>query len=281
MNYRIDELRDVLREDPSSRQFYQLGEMLRREGGLEEAVAVFRAGLEHHPRYVAAWVSLGRALTALGRHDDAMAAFSRALEIDPENAVAARNLGRSALARGELERAVEALALAVELIPGDETIREELAEARRRLGGRRPFSRPEVILTVAEAEPFAAQPGGGAGALEAVDDVFGAGPEAAGGPAPEAAEAVTAEEPEELPLPTATLARLALEQGDLDLARKTARAVLERDPESAGAWAVLGEVAARETSRAPSGAEDPRAARIAALQRWLGAVKLALEKRAP
>ena len=62
MDYRIEQLRYLLREDPSSRIFFQLGELLRREGDAAEAVEVLESGLERHPRYVAAWVSLGRVL---------------------------------------------------------------------------------------------------------------------------------------------------------------------------------------------------------------------------
>ena len=58
MDYRLEQLRFQLREDPSSRLFFQLGELLRKEGRLEEAVGVLEEGLEKHPRYVAAWVSL-------------------------------------------------------------------------------------------------------------------------------------------------------------------------------------------------------------------------------
>ena len=91
MDERIAELRAELREDPTSRLFYQLGELLRREEAHEEAVRVLRAGLEHNPRYVAAWVALGRSLAALERHEEAEGACARALELDPENAVAATN----------------------------------------------------------------------------------------------------------------------------------------------------------------------------------------------
>ncbi len=128
MDERITELRAELREDPTSRLFYQLGELLRREEAHEEAVRVLRGGLEHHPRYVAAWVALGRSLATLERHDEAEKAGAKALELDPENAVAARMIGESAAARGDLVRAVKGLKLARVLSPRDQDLEDRIAE---------------------------------------------------------------------------------------------------------------------------------------------------------
>ena len=128
MDERITELRAELREDPTSRLFYQLGELLRREEAHEEAVRVLRGGLEHNPRYVAAWVALGRSLAALERHEEAEKAGARALELDPENAVAARMIGESAAARGDLVRAIKGLKLARVLAPRDQDLEDRIAE---------------------------------------------------------------------------------------------------------------------------------------------------------
>jgi len=303
MDYRIEELRVVLREDPTSRQFFQLGEMLRREGELADSAAVLRAGLEHHPRYVAAWVSLGRALAELGSPAEAAEAFAKALEIDPGNAVAARNLGRATAARGDWEEALKAFSLAVQLVPGDEGLEGELAEARRHAAPEEAqpeveaagvtFSRPEILFSMSESDPFEVQPRGDTGIWAVADEVFGGPgePSEAARPAPAempvaAAEGVEAEEPamdlEEptgVPLPTVTLARLALEQRDWDLAERTARAVLEANPGSVEARTIL-EAAQRRA--APGGAVDRAsldARKIDALRGWLNAVKLASESR--
>src|SRR5512136_904315 len=90
---RIAELQRELAGNPGSRQFYQLGELLRRDGRAAEAAAVLRAGLAHHPRYVAAWVSLGRACLDQSRPADSAAALHEALELDAQNPVAWRLLG--------------------------------------------------------------------------------------------------------------------------------------------------------------------------------------------
>ena len=142
MDYRIEQLRFQLREDPSSRAFYQLGELLRRAGDRAEAVEVLRAGLGHHPEYVAAWVSLGRTLYEMERFGESAEALSRALELDPENAVAAQMLGRCGVRLEDWELAVRGFSLAVELIPGDEDLEAELESARARLAFSTRLRRP-------------------------------------------------------------------------------------------------------------------------------------------
>ncbi len=361
MDERIDELRERLREDPSSRQFYQLGELLRREGEDAEAVEVLRAGLEQHPFYVAAWVSLGRALLDLERHEQADEALREALNLDPENAVAARLRGQVAIERGDWLGAVKALKLARALTPGDRELDERIAEVEAHLA-----AAPRTVVALSPEDPFDLAPRGDSGIWVSGDaDVFalpeppappppepvpaaepGAEPFAGDGgdpfaaaaanqePAIAAAEpafkeipraeepfaaepepepkpevevepaAIEAAEPEEafapaepvegdadelleaipetidLPLPTVTLARLALEQGDLELARRTATGVLEQEPGSLEAQELLAAVDQAEAG-APAAGPDSRYATILALQRWLEAVRLAAGKLAP
>ena len=127
MDYRLEQFRFELREDPSSRIFFKLGEHLRREGELQEAIAVLGNGLEQHPKYVAAWVSLGRALLDAGSGRQAADALSRALALDPENAVASRFAGEAAIANGEWVEAIKALKRARALSAPDEGLDERIS----------------------------------------------------------------------------------------------------------------------------------------------------------
>ena len=54
---RIDELREKVARDPSSRVFLQLAEEYRKAGKFEEAVEVCQEGLKHHPNYTSARVT--------------------------------------------------------------------------------------------------------------------------------------------------------------------------------------------------------------------------------
>jgi Flp pilus assembly protein TadD len=127
MDYRLEQLRFELREDPSSRIFFKLGEHLRREGEVGEAIEVLQAGLEQHSNYIAAWVSLGRAQLENGDAEGAQAALERALQLDPENAVAARAMGEAAIVNERWVAAVKAFKRARGLVPQDDALDERIA----------------------------------------------------------------------------------------------------------------------------------------------------------
>ena len=329
MNYRIEQLRFLLREDPSSRVFYQLAELLRKEGQPSEAVAILTRGLERHRRYVAAWVSLGRCQLQLDAVRDAEGAFQRALELDPQNAVAARMIGETAILLEDWPRAAKVLRLARELAPSDLTLDDKIAIVESRVaaspaaiaeaaGTPRDVSRDTARVRVADVirlsqeDPFAVVSGGDTGVWRSMQEVFAAGEamaaaEGAPGEGPTEAtaapaEAVADDRPaveirveleevigadeevedevelsEPLPLPTMTLARLAIRQDDLDLAEATLISLLERDPERTEAEELLADV-----RRSRTGRPDPAiaAAKVAALGGWLATVRRAAERQA-
>ncbi len=327
MDYRLEQLRFELREDPSSRIFFKLGEYLRREGEFDEGVEILRAGLEEHPRYVAAWVSLGRALLVNGDSAAASEALASALELDPDNAVAALFAGEAAIANEDWVEAVKALKRARGLTPQDDALDERIAFVEEKLIGLGLFEAPNptaaasreppLALVVADmdGEPFAVKPAGDTGEWEDANDVFAAGwvddEDVASLSADDVPEDLTIEEtsdtetevdvideemldfaaddapstpdpdsePEGLPFPTTTLARLAIEQGDHDLAEKTLRSVLETDPENHDAARLL-ESLIEAAPRPDDGhrTEDRADLRVNALQEWLEAVRLASER---
>jgi tetratricopeptide (TPR) repeat protein len=436
MDYRLEQLRFELREDPSSRIFFELGEHLRREGELGEAIEVLRTGIKEHPRYVAAWVSLGRAQLDNGDAEGSREALERALQLDPENAVAARAMGEAAIKTSDWVTAVKALKRARGLSPQDDELDEriEFVEARLAELGLLKQPPPNGVAEAAarvenppieesveepveatveepveehEEEPFEVRSAGETGEWDDSDDVFAAGqvaddpsletpaedagedeptaetpdvnevdsgafadpppltdddvssivdgddpvvseepavvvhdeepfedessgaqgaefvapepepmvepepepefeplPEPKPEPEPEqppVSEPVAEVEPEPLPeswpdpepevepelekdsnglpLPTMTLARLAIDQGDLDLAERTLRGVLEREPGHSEAAELLETVVAGPPQAdAGTSSSDPSDARAEALQRWLDAVRLASER---
>jgi tetratricopeptide (TPR) repeat protein len=98
---RIDELRRRVQKDPASIAFAQLAEEHRRAGQYEESVRVCRAGLEKHPTYLSARVTLGRALIELGQYDEAQTELEYVLRTAPENLAAIRGLADIHQQRGE------------------------------------------------------------------------------------------------------------------------------------------------------------------------------------
>ena len=89
---RIDELKRRVERDPASIAFAQLAEEHRRLGDFDEAVRIARAGLEQHPGYLSARVTLGRSLMELGRFDEAQVEFEHVLLVAPDNLVALRSM---------------------------------------------------------------------------------------------------------------------------------------------------------------------------------------------
>jgi tetratricopeptide (TPR) repeat protein len=130
---RIEELKARLAADPEFRVFYQLGEELRKHGHTEEAEEVLRKGLETHPAYLSAWISLGRVLQDSGRPAEAVDVLNRAFEIDRQNVVVARLLGDSYRAMGEDIEAIKKYKLVAALHPADEEVHEVIKEIATRL----------------------------------------------------------------------------------------------------------------------------------------------------
>jgi tetratricopeptide (TPR) repeat protein len=89
---RVDELRKRLEKDPSSRLFAQLAEELRKEGQLEEAIAVCRTGLQKNPNYPSARITLGRALIDSGDAAAARVELETVLQGAPDNILARKLL---------------------------------------------------------------------------------------------------------------------------------------------------------------------------------------------
>jgi tetratricopeptide (TPR) repeat protein len=89
---RIDELKRRVELDPASVSFAALAEEYRRAGRLEEAIEVCRAGLQRHPSYLSARVTLGRALLEIGECDAAEVELQQVVRVAPENLAAIRAL---------------------------------------------------------------------------------------------------------------------------------------------------------------------------------------------
>jgi tetratricopeptide (TPR) repeat protein len=91
-NPRIEELRRRVQKDPASIAFAQLAEEHRRAGQYEAAIDVATAGLQQHPAYLSARVTLGRALLELGRLDESAVQFEYVVKAAPDNLTAVRQL---------------------------------------------------------------------------------------------------------------------------------------------------------------------------------------------
>jgi tetratricopeptide (TPR) repeat protein len=103
---RIEELKRRVLLDPASIAFAALAEEYRRGGRFEDAIATCQAGLQRHPAYLSARVTLGRALLELGRYDEARTELELVLRSAPENLAAIRGLAEIHHRVGDLPETV-------------------------------------------------------------------------------------------------------------------------------------------------------------------------------
>jgi tetratricopeptide (TPR) repeat protein len=105
---RLENLRRRVEADPTSIAFAALAEEYRRLGRFQDAVDVCRRGLERHPAYLSARVTLGRALVELGQLDAASRELEQVRQSAPENLAAIRALADIHGRRRDIPETVDA-----------------------------------------------------------------------------------------------------------------------------------------------------------------------------
>jgi tetratricopeptide (TPR) repeat protein len=107
MRPRLEELQRRVQQDPASIAFAALAEEYRRLGMFAEAIETCRAGLQRHPAYLSARVTLGRALLERGEFAEAQEHLEQVLKTAPENLAAIRALADIHSRRGDLPEALD------------------------------------------------------------------------------------------------------------------------------------------------------------------------------
>jgi tetratricopeptide (TPR) repeat protein len=154
-NHRIEDLRRRVQKDPSSIAFAQLAEECRRAGEFQEAVDVCRAGLELHPGYLSARVTLGRALNELEKFDEAQAELEMVVKGAPDNLAAVRALAEVLHRRGSVDEALAHYRTALALSRNDPELERIVAELGQGAGpgsAARPKPGKDHGLTFEQAE---------------------------------------------------------------------------------------------------------------------------------
>jgi Flp pilus assembly protein TadD len=156
----IEKLERRYAENPQGLTFAPLAEVHRKNGEVERALELLRAGLELHPNYIPASIVLGRCHWDRGDLPAAEAAFSHVLRLDDENVIALKSL---ADINERLERFSEAQRWLNRLISVDrsnEEARQQLARIQESKQEPSPSAAlpNEIAAAGPEAAPAAASP---------------------------------------------------------------------------------------------------------------------------
>src|SRR6186713_1662196 len=137
----IEELIDLVRRDPRSPAFIDLGEAYLSLGRPRDAVQIGNMGLQNAPDNLEGRVMLARAHAALHQWKEAQGELLRVVKVDRSNRVGFALLGEVLLRRNDYERAVPVLQHAQNLDPTSPQILSMLKRAR----GSQPLDPPPPI----------------------------------------------------------------------------------------------------------------------------------------
>jgi tetratricopeptide (TPR) repeat protein len=126
----IEELIDLVRRDPASPAFIDLGEAYLALGRPKDAVQVASMGLGNQPDNLEARVLLARAHASLHQWKEAQGELLRVVKVDRSNRAGFALLGEVLLRRADFERAVPVLQHAQNLDPTSPAILSMLKRAR-------------------------------------------------------------------------------------------------------------------------------------------------------
>jgi tetratricopeptide (TPR) repeat protein len=126
----IDELTELVRRDPSSPAFIDLGEAYLSLGRCNDAIQVGVAGLQYAPDNMEGRVMLARAYFALHQWKEAQAELLKVVKVDRTNRTGFALLGEVLLRRSDYERAVPVLQHAQNLDPTSPQVLTLLKRAR-------------------------------------------------------------------------------------------------------------------------------------------------------
>jgi tetratricopeptide (TPR) repeat protein len=151
---RLEDLRRRVQLDPSSIAFAQLAEEYRRASMFQEAVDVCRAGLDVHPSYLSARVTLGRALIELQQLEDAQRELEHVLQTAPENLAAIRGLADVHHRRGALPEALAQYRAALAIARHDPDLEQTIADLARQVEPKGPAHAAEGLSFEQAAKEF-------------------------------------------------------------------------------------------------------------------------------
>ena len=150
----IEALKQRMDRDPLSRAFLQLAEEYRKSGQFEEAVRVCQEGLERHPGYHTARISLGRTYLESGDLENARTTLAEVLELAPENHLAGKLLAEVQRRLGDQSGAAETYRAILRHYPGDREV-ETLLNDLQQVGSAPAAGSPQSMNAASPAPTIA------------------------------------------------------------------------------------------------------------------------------
>src|SRR3989337_2491880 len=134
----LERLKERVDKDPSSKLFVPLAEEYKKAGMFEEAVDVLMKGLERHPNYMSARVSLGKIYIEKEMLNEAGQEFEKVVSVIPDNLYAHKKLAEIYKNLDNRNKAVEELRVGLRLNPTDEAAAKSLSSFEEKS-----FAQPE------------------------------------------------------------------------------------------------------------------------------------------
>jgi tetratricopeptide (TPR) repeat protein len=97
---------------------FNLGNVLRQEGKMDEAIPHYQKAVLIRPDYAQAHNNLGKALLLKGKVDEAISHFQNALQIRPDYPETRVNLGEALFQKGKVDEAIVQYQIALQINPG-------------------------------------------------------------------------------------------------------------------------------------------------------------------
>jgi len=127
--------RQVIEQDPNNAPAYLgLGNRLRDQNKLEEAIAAYEKAIEVDPNYAFAYVGLGNALRSDNQLEAAKAQYEQAIELNPNLPGVYWNLGNVLADLGNSEEAIAQFRIALKLKPDSVPVYNDLGDLLLQLG---------------------------------------------------------------------------------------------------------------------------------------------------
>jgi tetratricopeptide (TPR) repeat protein len=148
----LERLKERVDKDPSSKLFVPLAEEYKKAGMFEEAVDVLMKGLERHPNYMSARVSLGKIYIEKEMLNKAGQEFEKVVSVIPDNLYAHKKLAEIYKNLDNRNKAVEELRVVLRLNPTDEAAAKSLASLEEGFAVKPEAQETAEVFTV-EEEP--------------------------------------------------------------------------------------------------------------------------------